>query len=163
MRRERFWFGTALVAVPLVLLLLAVAPGDELAQGAPVEGHVSIHGHPMAGGYIIFVPEDWKTSSVVGVIDETGHYRVQPYWYGLDVRGDRRFRICLFPGRRPSPDGETIVSESARKARRGANAMEGGQSFASVLKSLPQQVSHPRFSPLEVWLNSGPAHIDITL
>src|SRR5262249_48829135 len=97
MQRERFWFGTAMAAVPVVFVLLIMTPRVEVLEAGPIEGHVSIQGRPMAGGFILFVPEDSDGDWGVGSIDEQGHFTMGPSWHREERKGETRFRICLIP------------------------------------------------------------------
>ncbi len=148
MRRDRFWFGTGLVVVPLVLILLAIVPCFEVKESGPVEGHVSVHGRPLAGGYILFYPEgpqpvQWMITS----IDENGHFTTGCWWHREDMKGMSGFRICLRPNPRqtsPAPDGARTPT-------------------MNVASGLPRRLSNPATTNLEVQLDSGPAHLDIAL
>lgn len=145
MQRDRFWFGAAMLAAPMVFLVLTISPGVDLAPSGPIEGHVSISGHPMNGGFILLVPEDRSVGSIAGRIDARGNFRIEPRWTRAEERGETRFRICLTPGAGPITE-PTGLTELAR-----------------VAVDLPQQVGDPRTSPLEVQLDSGPAWVDIAL
>jgi hypothetical protein len=78
-QRQRFWFGTAMVIVPCALLLLAIMPALTEENGSgQIEGYVSFHGRPLAGGFISFIPIDphdgnWGD----GLIDENGHFLIR--------------------------------------------------------------------------------------
>jgi len=163
MQKERFWFGMALVVLPIMGLLLAASPRVAVSVTRPIKGHVSIHGRPLADGYIVFVPEDTRQFWAVGRIDKTGHYVVRPTWDPQKSRGEDSFRICLFPvaphppeGARPDPDrGETLDASSNR----------GDAAFirTSVEVGVPPQLSDPSTTQLKVHRGPPPTKVDIEL
>jgi hypothetical protein len=163
MQRERFWFATAMAAAPVVLLLLTMTPRIEMLGGGAIEGHVSVQGRPMAGGFILFVPEDSNADSAVGWIDEQGHFAMGPRWHRQGGSGETRFRICLIPqprhGSREAAQGPDWAGaiEAWAEVDRGAKAVTG------LASGFPERLSDPKTSNLEVRLDSGPAQVDIAL
>ncbi len=98
MKRDRFWFGTAMIAVPVMFLLISVNPVIKLTRSGPVEGHVSFHGRPLAGGSILFVPEDTPEGTwALAWTDENGDYTIGSVWSRTASASKIRYRICLLP------------------------------------------------------------------
>jgi hypothetical protein len=162
MERERFWFGTALVVVPVALLLLMITPRQDVPRGH-VEGHVSVHGRPMTGGYIVFWPQDWETDLAISSIDDHGHYQADLSWPRTEAGGTTRFRVCVVPRtvRRASrPGANEVFRADVPQARRNGGR---GTLVTGVAADFPRRLSDPRTSSLEVHLNTGPAWVDITL
>jgi hypothetical protein len=158
MQRDRLWFGTALIAGPLVLLLLMMVPSVEGDQCGQLEGHVSIHGRPLEGGIITLVPEDARNPNwAAGFIDETGHFVLSSGWYHGALKDRMGFRICITP----------VDLRSTGYVPRGAgdSAYRAGASGSgvNVVADFPRQLSDPRTTRLEVRLDSEPAHVDIAL
>jgi hypothetical protein len=135
MQKERLWFGVGAIVMPILLLLLILTPGVHRDRVGPVKGRVSIHGRPMMGGFIVFVPDDAKANSAIGQIDDTGHYVIRSRWDEMDAPGGTHFRICLFPKLRPS----------------------------SIADGFPRRLIDPATSRLEVRLDSGSAEVNIAL
>jgi hypothetical protein len=164
MKRERFWFGVTLCFVPVVLLLLALGPFNKENRSGPVEGHVSIHGRPMTGGHIWFVPDDLNLQPAGGRVDNRGHYRIGPSWYRKGTSSEARYRICLIPKPRRAAWGEPSdldwVGTFGVGADPGNTEPMGPTKVAS--RSL-RRLSDPSTSDLEVRLDSRPAQIDIAL
>jgi hypothetical protein len=164
MKNERFWFGVALCVLPLVIILSALGPPSDDGRSGWVEGHVSIHGHPMAGGYIVFVPDDLRLRSAVGWLDDQGHYVIGPGWRRKGEKVESRFRICLIPKSRRSSWGVSHGPDWAGASGGGTNPAGPDASAAmNVASGGLQRLSDPRTSDLEVRLDSGPAQIDIAL
>lgn len=164
MHKERLWFGTALVVAPLLIFLLTIAPRSEANRNGPVEGHVSIQGRPMDGGFILFIPDDLKLNAAVGWVDEKGYYAVSPNWHRKGARDETRFRICLIPKPRHRSGGG--LSAPNRGDHHGATeqADDGDPKvIEKVAGGIPRRLSDPRTSPLEVRLDSRPAKVDIAL
>lgn len=159
MEKERFWFGAMMVAVPVVCLLLLLTPSMEGTRSAPVEGHVSIHGRPMSGGYIFFVPEgSILADSAVGWIDENGHYMIGPRWLRNGAQDETRFRICLIPRPRPASREGSKGPDRAGAAEASARA-----GYGAIVTPEVGRLSDPKTSHLEVRLDGRPAHVDIAL
>ena len=150
MRSDRFWFGTGLVLAPIFLTLLSLTPQIELTHSGPLEGRVSIHGRPMTGGFILFVPDDSTIHPIVGMLDQQGHYKIRP---SLSQRkaSDTRFRICLIP--KPGQASEADQGEGDHEAA----------TVAHVDAGFPMRLSDPRTSHLEVRLDTRRARVDIAL
>ena len=164
MKRERFWFGVTLCFVPVVLLLRALGPSIKGDRSGPVEGHVSIHGRPMTGGLIYFVPDDLDLQAAIGRVDNKGHYTIGPSWYRKGTSGDARYRICLIPKPRRAASGEP--SDLDWVGTFGADADPGNpepMGPTKVASRSLRRLSDPSTSDLEVRLDSGPAQIDIAL
>jgi hypothetical protein len=163
MKRSRIWFGTLIIVVPVFLAMLLFVPGVPLTHSGPVAGMVIYQGRPLAGGSILFVPEDTKHSEWAHAwIDENGRY-----WIGRDWRrslsgGKARFRICVIPNSHKASDG-------APRGRDGqaVTAWSGTGDVAlpapAAASGFPQNVSDPRTTQLEVQLGSEPARIDVAL
>ncbi len=160
MKRERLWFGTAMIVVPVLLLLLALSPGIELTRSGPVEGHVSFHGRPLSGGSILFVPEeegqgDWALAR----IDENGHYVIGSIWARKASSSKTRYRICLMPN---SHHGASKTWHGAVLA---AWSGPGAVAFPppDASSGFPAQFYDPKTTRLQVRLGSEPARIDVAL
>ena len=159
MHKERFWVGVAVCVVPLALALTALGSSGANGRNNPVEGHVSIRGRPLTGGYIVFVPDDQNLGEASGRIDQNGHYAIRSSWW----RGGREaFPDLHHPptpsgtGQGPSPgsDWDRLVASGADARRPGAKNV--------ALASL-RRLSDPGTSNLAVHLDAEPAHIDIAL
>ena len=168
MKRDRFWFGAVVLGVPVVLGILLFTPGLRLTPSGPVEGSVSFHGRPLAGGSILFVPEDSKqTEWAHAWIDEKGHYAIGSDWRREGANGRRRFHICVIP------DSHKIAARAAQGAQGGswgghhASAWWGSGDVAfpppSGASGFPARLGNPRTTKLEVQLGSEPARIDVAL
>jgi hypothetical protein len=168
MKKARFWFGTAMLVVPVVLSVLLFTPGLRLTRSGPVEGSVSFHGRPLAGGSILFVPEDSpQTEWAHAWLDESGHYVIGSGWLREGNRGKTRFRICVIPN----------SHKLTVKGLRGPGGIGSGGQIGtawwgygevafpppSVATGFPQRLSNPRTTQLEVQLGSEPARIDVAL
>jgi len=164
MQKDRFWFGTFLVAAPALLCLMLVMPRIETRRGGPLEGQVKIHGRPMAGGFIVFVPDDPKANAAVGAIDEKGHYEIESRWLRENAKSQAHFRICLIP--KPGRDDRNvgIEREPARLGDAGgATEHDGLTTIATVASKWPRRLSDPKTSHLEVEIGPEPTRVDITL
>jgi len=163
MERERFWFGTAMAAVPVLFVLLTMTPRVEVLDSGPIEGHVSIHGRPMAGGFILFVPEDSNGDWGAGLIDEQGHFTMGPGWHRREGKGETRFRICLIPRPREESGEAARGPDWAEAAATWAEIGPGTKAVTNVAAGFLERLSDPRTSNLKVRLDSGPAQVDIAL
>ena len=165
MHKERLWVGTALVVAPLLIFLLTIAPRSEASRNGPIDGHVSIQGRPMVGGFILFIPDDRKLNAVVGWVDEKGDYAVSPNWHRKGARDETRVRICLIPKRRPQSGGGLSAPDRGDDHGATAEADDDGEPMVieKVAGGIPRRLSDPRTSPLEVRLDSRPAKVDIAL
>jgi hypothetical protein len=160
MRKDRFWFGVATIAVPVLFLVVSRSPGLELTQSGPVEGQVTFHGRPLAGGLILFVPEGMcEGTRALAWIDEEGHYRIGSVWDRKASSSKTRYRICL------TPDTDKV----ARPSRHGddyATAWSGAGDVAfpapPTSSGFPAKVCDPKTTQFEVLLGSEPARVDIT-
>jgi hypothetical protein len=152
MQRERFWFGTVMASVPVLFLLLAICPGVEVERSGPVEGHVSLHGRPLARASVFFIPEDTQHGSwALGFADDNGHFAIGSEWHREVLKGKARFRICVVPDQRVQ-SGEI------------SPGLEGsGVPTMNVASGSSGHWSDFRTTPLNVQLDSGPAQVDITL
>jgi hypothetical protein len=156
-KRDRFWFGTAMIAVPVLFLLVALSPGIESTWSGRVEGHVSYHGHPLAGGSILFVPEDTGAAWAHAWIDENGHYEIGSSWSRTASRSGTRYRICLIP------DSHRAASPAPRgAAKRTAWSGAGAFPAPAALSGFPAKFCDARTTPFGVVLGSEPTRVDIT-
>jgi hypothetical protein len=169
MQKARFWLGTALVVIPLMLCAILFMPGFRLTRNGPVEGWVSYHGRPLAGGSILFVPEDSKeTEWALAWIDEKGHYVIGSGWAREGSSSKTRFRICVIPNTHEltaKPPWGPRSSDGSWGAAEAAWWGVGDVAFPSPIGStgFPQRLSNPRTTQLEVDLGSEPARIDVSL
>jgi hypothetical protein len=164
MQRERFWFGMALVIAPVLLLLLTITPGIEEDQSGPVEGHVSFHGRPLAGGTIMFIPKDSsRISWAMGGIDESGHYEIGSDWHRELLKGKAGYRICVMPDYRTTSGRISQGPDRAQTGGTQSGTKAAGYPNMSVASGFPQQLTDPQTTRLEVRLDSGPAQVDIAL
>jgi hypothetical protein len=167
MNKARFWFGTVTLVVPVLLIALAFAPGIRLIPRGPVEGRVSYHGRPLAGGSILFVPEDSRQAQCAYAwIDDDGHYVIGPGWRREGSGGKSRFRICVIPD----------SHETAGRASQGARDKDGGGVATvwfgssdlvfpapSPASGFPQGLNNPKTTKLEVQLGAEATRIDVAL
>ena len=163
MKKARVWFGTLVVVVPVLLAMLAFMPGVRLAHSGPVEGVVIYHGHPLAGGSILFVPEDTKHLEWAHAwTDENGHYWIGSDWHRALSGGKTRFRICVVPD-----SHKTSAKAPQRRGWGAVTAWSGIGDVAfptpTVASGFPRQMSDPRTTRLHVELGSEPARVDIAL
>jgi hypothetical protein len=160
MRMDRFWFGAAMIAVPVLFLGGSLSPGIELTQSGSVEGQVTFHGRPLAGGLILFVPEGMREGSrALAWIDENGHYRIDSVWDRKVSSSKTRYRICL------TPDTDKVARPSQhRDAYATAWSGAGDVAFPAPPASsgFPAKVCDPKTTQFEVLLGSEPARVDIT-
>jgi hypothetical protein len=160
MKRERFWFGTAMIVVPVMLLLIALSPVTVKPSG-PVEGHVTFHGRPLSGGSILFVPEDTRQGSwAMAWIDENGHYQIGSSWSRDVPRGKMRYRICLMPDTH-DPASPLLHRPNVRTAWTGYSSQVGFPQ-PPTSSEFPAKVCDPKTTRFEVMLGSEPAHVDVT-
>ncbi len=168
MKKSRFWFGVGLVVVPVLLVSLLFAPSFRLTPRGPVEGFVSFHGRPLAGGSILFVPEDPRHNEWAHAwIDETGHYRIESGWNRGQSSDGKPFRICVIP------NSHSLGS----KALWGPHGDWGCGSFGEAWWGIgdvafpsppagtgfPGRLSNPDTTQLHVRIGSQPSRIDVTL
>ncbi len=159
--RERFWFSVGLVLVPVVSILLMMLPRAGAMYGARVEGHVHIHGHPMAGGYIALVPDDMRLRTAVASIDEAGYYRFAAVRVLGESGGTSRFRICLLPKHH---DPSSIANHASEKDRsQPENARTTAEARNPDDADLPSRLTDPRTTDLAVRLGREPARVEIGL
>ena len=164
MRKERFWFGTALAVLPVLMLLTLFVPSMKSSRGGPLEGHVKVQGRPLAGGFILFVPDDPKANTAIGLIDEAGHYQIESRWLRGDAEAQSHFRICLIPNQGDDRRSHGLVNEPARL--RDGEAHDESDRPVPIMKvaaGLPRRLTDPRTSKLEVLIGPGPTRVDITL
>ena len=117
MKIMRFWVGTGLLTLSCVLIILAMAPGEHIARTGRVVGRVKYHGRSVAGGAILFFPDDTKRSDFGrAMLDDEGRFAIESDWR-REGPGRARFRICVFldpkkyPGT-PQPAHEGAGPES---------------------------------------------------
>jgi hypothetical protein len=161
MKRDRFWFGTAMIAVPVMLLLVTLSPGFKLTRSGPVEGHVTFRGRPLAGGSILFVPEDPRQGAwALAWIDENGDYRIGSIWSRDGSVSKMRYRICLMP------DTHDARSPLLRRSEFKTAWAGPGSNVAfpepAASSGFPAKLCDPKTTRFEVVLGSEPAHVDIT-
>jgi hypothetical protein len=155
LQAQRFWFGTALAIGPVVALLLAITLHHEDDRRISIEGHVSSRGRPLAGGIIAFIPRDPRDGNgPSGRIDEGGHFSIRSGWHRGALTGRVGFQIWV------RPDGPAGPGRAA-EPRAGAGPV--GCPGLGAASDVPRQSSPADSRPLEVWLDSGPAHVDIAL
>lgn len=167
MQKARFWFGTAIVVLPLMLCAFLFTPSFRLTPKGPVEGWVSFHGRPLAGGSILFVPEGSREREwALAWIDEKGHYVIGSGWTREGSASKTRFRICVIP------DTHKATAKVARRS--GAWGWGdvgaawwgvGDVAFPIPTGSMgfPKRLSNPETTQLAVELGSEPARIDVAL
>lgn len=177
MKTARFWTGTGLLTAVCVLGIVTLAPGYRLAGDGPVEGRVCYRGRPLAGGMILFFPEDRERFTMgQAIIDQYGRFAVDPEWQ-RGGPGSTNYRICVIPSRRAA---EAAEAEAAAR-NGGAEATAGQATGARVLPaampwvglSFPgdrparshfiERFADPDTSRLVVRLGSGPARIELNL
>jgi hypothetical protein len=164
-QRQRFWFGTAMVIVPCAFLLLAITPPRlEENRSGPIEGHVSFHGRPLAGGFIAFIPIDptggnWRD----GAIDENGHFLIGSGWYRGALEDKVGFRIWIKPGSDSGPGEVPHALDRARSEEPLSPAKAPDCPTADAASDAPRRSSDLESTRLEVQLDSAPAHVDIAL
>jgi hypothetical protein len=164
MHRDRFWFGMAMVIVPVLLLLLMFTPSVEENESGPVEGHVSFHGRPLAGGTILFIPKDSPCVGwVTGGIDESGHYEIGSEWHRELLKGRAGYRICVMPDYHKTSGRISQGPDRARTGGTRSGTKAAGYPNMSVASGFPRQLTDPQTTRLEVRLDSGPAQVDIAL
>jgi hypothetical protein len=160
MKKYRFWFGTAMIVVPVMLLLVSLSPGIELARSGPVEGHVTFHGRPLAGGSILFVPEDTRDGAwALAFLDENGHYTIGSIWSRKASSSKARYRICLIPDS-PGTPSRSLDSPAMNAALSGVGAVAFPPPATS--SGFPTTLCDPKTTRFEVVLGSEPSRVDIT-
>jgi hypothetical protein len=167
MKKSRFWFGVGLVVFPVLVGALLFAPTLRLTGRGPVEGFVSFHGRPLAGGSILFVPADPNHAQWAHAwIDESGHYRIGSGWDRGGSSNGKPFRICVIPN-----------SHSMGTTAHGSQGDSTAQSFDAAWWGLgnvafptppsgsgfPRRLSNPATTGLKVRIGSEPSRIDVTL
>jgi hypothetical protein len=161
MKKDRFWFGMTMIAVPVMVVLVALSPGFKLTRSGPVEGHVTFRGRPLVGGAILFVPEDPRQGDwALAWIDENGDYRIGSIWSRDGSVSKMRYRICLMPGAYDASN-PLLRGPEIKTAWAGTG---GGVWFPKPAASsgFPAKLCDPETTRLEVMLGSEPAHVDIT-
>jgi hypothetical protein len=160
MKRNRFWVGTAMIVVPVMFLLASLSPGVGLTRSGPVEGHVTFHGRPLAGGSILFVPEDTRDGDwALAWIDENGHYAIGSIWSRKASSSRTRYRICLMPDSHPTA-GLAMHNPAMRTAWSGVGSVAFPAPAAS--SGFPANLCDPKTTRFEVRLGSDPARVDVT-
>ena len=159
--RERFWFSVGLVLVPVVSILLMMTPRAGAMHGARVEGHVHIHGRPMAGGYIALVPDDMRLRTMVATIDATGYYRFGTVPIAGETGGRSQFRICLIPMH--GNPASIAVRGPGKAGDRPVEAAPPAASRDQGDADTPRRLTDPRTTDLVVHLGAGPAQVEIAL
>jgi hypothetical protein len=159
MRRDRFWVGVAVIAVPVLFLVVSLSPGFELTRSGPVEGQVTFNGHPLTGGLILFVPEDTHGgASALAWIDENGRYRIGSVWERKASSSKTRYRICVMPDT-PKVPKPSWHEDAYATAWFGAADVAFPAPDAS--SGFPAKVCDPKTTQFEVLLGSEPARVDI--
>ncbi len=140
MGKQRFWFGATLLFLPFLGLGLTLPNPAETIEGGPLDGQITIHGRPMAGGFIVLYPEDQSCAAVTAQLNDRGEFHVsgRKIWTPTP---ETRFRITLCP----APEGRSSTKEIAARAPEIMRYME------------------PRTSDLAVQLGAQPATIYIHL
>jgi hypothetical protein len=176
MKTMRFWVGTLIC----VLIILVIAPGEHIARTGRVVGRVKYHGRPLAGGAILFFPDEPKRADFGrAMIDETGRFAVDSDWR-REGPGRTRFRICVFldptkypgspqpaqEGAAPRPDQGETPAAAAQVIP--VSMVPGRLEFpapraAGGSDPPPPRFSNPATSGLAVQLGPEPARIDIDL
>jgi hypothetical protein len=149
-----------MVAVPVLFLLISLSPGVGLTRSGPVEGHVTFHGSPLAGGSILFVPEDAGQGAwALAWIDDDGHYEIGSFWARDASNSKTRYRICLIPK----------TQNAARQAHHGAVSTTAWSGLGEVAfpmpdasSGFPAKVCDPQTTQFQVMLGTEPAQVDIT-
>jgi hypothetical protein len=168
MQRSRFWFGVGLGAVPVLLAALLLSPALHLTSNGPVEGWVSYHGQPLAGGSILFVPDDPRHCEWAHAwLDEKGHYVIGSGWQRDGSDGKTRYRICVIP------NSHQLASKLG--SNRGVGLSSGELSSAwwglgevafpapGAGTGFPPRLSNPTTTQLQVQIGSEPSRVDVAL
>ncbi len=140
MGKERFWFGAALLFLPLLGLWLALPNPAETIEGGPLDGQITIHGRPMAGGWIVLYPEDNSCAAVTAPLNEQGEFHVSERQIWTPTP-ETRFLITLCPAPGSKASGKEISADASEIRR----------------------YMEPRTSNLAVRLGAQPATIHIHL
>jgi hypothetical protein len=177
MKTARFWTGTGLLTVACVMGIVNLAPGYRLMGDGPVEGRVWHRGRPLAGGLILFFPEDRERFNAgQAVIDEQGRFAVDPEWQ-RGGPGSTYYRICVIPSLRAVQAEETASAAMTTKpsptpgqgteVRVLPAALQGPNlPFPQHQPGRPsfiERFADPATSRLVVRLGSGPARIELKL
>ena len=81
MKNARFWLGIATLTAACVVVILEATPGYQLTRNGIVKGRVRLHGRPLAGGAVLFYPEDPTRCDFASArIDEKGRFVISPDW-----------------------------------------------------------------------------------
>lgn len=159
MNKERLWFGTGMVVVPLLFVVAALGPSVQATPGGVVEGHVTFHGRPLVGGSILFVPEDRHDAWALAWIDEKGDYVIGSVWARKASSGKTRYRICVIP------DSHGRVIQAMHRMANSAWSGPGDAAFPppDTSSGFPAQLCSPKTTGLQVLLGTEPARVDVTL
>jgi hypothetical protein len=142
-------------------------PGFRLTSSGSVEGWVSFHGRPLAGGSILFVPEDSREREwALAWIDARGHYVIGSGWSRERAGSKTRFRICVVPDTH-----EVTAKAPPGPGAGGSGAVDaawwgiGDVTFPipNETTGFPLRLSNPRTTRLAVDLGTEPARIDVAL
>jgi hypothetical protein len=163
MTRDRFWFGTALVVGPLIVLLMVFGPGSQARRGGPIEGRVSVRGRPLAGGYIMFVPVDNSVNTAVGVIDAKGHYAIPTKYRPEQASHPTHYRICVIPKAGGAFWRVSDVANAPGTVETRSSVGSVKDPRGTVGAPLPVGFADPLTTQLEVHLDSSPAQVDVAL
>lgn len=177
MKTARFWTGTGLLTAACVMGIVTLAPGYRLAGDGLVEGRVWHRGRPLAGGIILFFPEDTERFTMgQAVIDQEGRFAADPEWQ-RGGPGSTNFRICVIPSLRAV---RAVESASAAMNTKPGPTTGQGTEIRVVPAALPgptgplpqyrpaqpsfvERFADPATSRLMVRLGAGPARIDLNL
>lgn len=157
MEKERFWFGTALIALPLIFLfvpLLMPEPVIKDIQTAPFEGRVSVNGRPLTHGFIVFYPEDETSDPASSYIDATGHFQIGPRWL-RNRASATNYRICVVPSRSEQFHDLMTPEEAARDYR--------SHGLGTIPAVEIEQLSKPQTTKLKVQLDDQTTEVDVDL
>ncbi len=157
MEKERFWFGTALIAIPVVFLfvpLLMPEPVITDIQSAPFVGHVSVNGHPLTHGFIVFYPEDESSDPASSYIDATGHFQIGPRWL-RNRTSATSYRICVVPSRSELFSDVMTPEEAARDYR--------SHGLGTISENEIERLSKPQTTNLKVRLDDQTTEVDVDL
>ena len=140
MGRDRFWFGAAICCLPFLGLRLTLADSGEASQGGPIDGHITIHGRPVTGGFLVLYPDDGSCPPISARIDDRGAFYVPSRRLWKPGR-ETKYRITIWP-----------------KARR----IWTVEQIAAINPEL-KPLLRPQTSNLTVRLGDQPATIEIHL
>lgn len=140
MGKERFWFGAAILTLPLLALQLSLPNSTAETRGGPLDGEITIHGRPMAGGFIFLYPEDDSCAPVAAQLNNRGEFHIS--WRRIwRPTPETRFRITLCP----------------------ALLQDGSMEDLAAIPPELKRAMESRTSDLSVDLNDQPATINIHL